>query len=250
MIDTFFVFFVSMFFGTVKVFGYVQAPMAYMNSMFQEKVKNGSADFANLHLLYPHYRERFEKLDQVFDKENVHLYPLTGEELHSGDVTLDFLERNHLKVKRNQFGPVHDSLSLEAVSFLYIFHKYGPGYGRSENMKYQNNALLEYMKSFGAEKFKLSMNVFNPLLETYQEDLLWIEERLDRPLLDEVATIFEQVDEVRCENDLLDAAKNNLEQLKKFVDKRVSVERITGNTLDDIIMLMQRLWLYTETGMA
>ncbi len=233
--------YLTQFFEKIEVFAYVRSPIAYMNSMAQERVKDGSIDFENLDILYPHYRHSLSKFDHVFGKKNVQLCPFDKEGLYDGNITNDFLERHHLKVKRTQFRFTDTALSLEAISFLYLFYKYGPGYGMGANKKRQNDALVEYMISFGTRSVKISMYAFNILFELYKEDIHWIETRLDTPLLDEAATIFDQVDEIRCEKDLIVVAKENMEQFKVHVSNMISVDDVVGATLDDLIVLMQRL---------
>lgn len=76
----------------------------------------------------------------------------------------------------------------------------------------------------------------------YQEDILWAEERLDRSLYDETVTIFDRIDEVRCEKDLLSVAQENLEQFKAFLPQTVTVDDISGNALEDILEVMHRLY--------
>ncbi len=149
------------FFEKVRVVAYVQTPIAHMKHMFMESVKRGSADFASLHLLYPHYRDRLENLDDVWGKENVFLYPFEKEALSHGNIVDDLLMRNHLKVKNSQFRDGDVPLSLEAASFLYLFYKYSPAlYGREKASEHTNDMLLTYMESFGTKCFKFSMNVF------------------------------------------------------------------------------------------
>ena len=74
-------------FRRIEVFGYVRPPGEFLASMLQQGIKTGGGTF---NLGWPKYRQRFEKLDDVFGRENVHLRVYTSGALKNADVVEDF----------------------------------------------------------------------------------------------------------------------------------------------------------------
>jgi len=76
----------------ILVVGYIRSPKSYMESSFQQQVKTKKAQF-DLHSLYPRYRQRLEKFDEVFGKENVLFWKFDPSNLLNSCVIQDFCSR-------------------------------------------------------------------------------------------------------------------------------------------------------------
>jgi hypothetical protein len=107
---------------SIKLIGYVRSPISYMQSAFTERLKGGvNTPSLECFKLWPNYQSRFDRLDQVFGRDSVHLIPFNKKFLLSDDVVLDFTKRIGLEIQDVETRRVNESLSLEAVSFLYVY---------------------------------------------------------------------------------------------------------------------------------
>lgn len=228
------------FFEEIKVVAYVRSPIAYINSVFQERVKAGLGDFYALHMLYPRYNHKLYKFDLVFGEENVALRYFNKDDLKEGDVTIDFLETNQLEVKNRDFIVTNESLSLESITLLYVYYKFGRGYGTGEQNRMENNRLLESLQKFGSGKMKITKNVLDTLINNNREDINWVEQRLGMSILDE--TYYPSEGEgIKSEYDLIEIAKQTTEALKEYIGEKVLTEKITGTAKEDTVALVEAL---------
>jgi hypothetical protein len=181
-------------FDRVEIVAYVRDLAGYVTSNFQERVKNGYASF-NLLDCAPLYRKWFEKFDLVFGSENVRLWKFDPAGFPQGCVVQDFCARLGLEpppgvVRKN------DSLSREALSLLYIFHRHaGPKMPRKDA-----RSLVRAVQHLSGSPFRLSPKLIAPVLEQCKADTLWMERRLGRSLSDLGTS---RPDDVQSEADLL-----------------------------------------------
>ncbi|MEW5838769.1 MAG: hypothetical protein AB1717_08050 [Pseudomonadota bacterium] len=83
------------YFEKISVIGYVRRPIDYVQSAFQQIVKEGSSSWfswRDLPKIVPRYRGSFEPMDAVFGRENVTLIPFVKTNIKGGDVVVDFCE--------------------------------------------------------------------------------------------------------------------------------------------------------------
>jgi hypothetical protein len=175
-------------FDRIRVIAYVRSPYSFANSAFQQRVKSGGIKKIDMHTLWPNYRLRFEKLDEVFGQENVFLVHFTPSELFDGDVVSDFCRRIDIELSDTSRTRANDSLSLEALSLLYYQRKYGVGINRgSRGSTKANNAFVHAISKIGSTKFQFEPEAFCNVLEENRSDLDWIEGRMGKSVTQDLS---------------------------------------------------------------
>ena len=84
--------FFDRFGAETHVHAYARAPASFMQSAFQQRVKQEKPGAVDLDAagLWPRYRARFEPLDDVFGPDRVHLRAFDPDAFTGGDVVADF----------------------------------------------------------------------------------------------------------------------------------------------------------------
>lgn len=100
----------------ISVIAYARGPGGFMVSAFQQILKSGQIVFPAL----PHYRNRFEQIDNIFGRENVTIREFARTKLIDGDVVKDFAQIAQVRTPpEDQIVRSNESLSLEATALLY-----------------------------------------------------------------------------------------------------------------------------------
>lgn len=229
--------FLSRYIKKIVIVGYVRSPMSFMESSFQQKLKGGLDTFI-IEKRYPQYRERFEKFDQVFGRENVELWKFDPKNFSEGNVVLDFCQRVGIKMEVENTLRVNDSLSQEAVSLLYSNSKFGTSLGYVSNSIPENKALIDELCKIGKNKFKLSLSLMKPVLEKFREDIEWMENRLGISLAEQ---IVDNPTVIRNENDLLNNNPETVKQLRELIGNEILQGKVQGNTAQEVAELVHIL---------
>ena len=184
----------------VEAVGYVRDARGFMESAFQQHVRAGQTKKWHPDLLYPNYRKRFEKFDQILGAQQVHFWPFEPASFTGGDVVRDFCERTGLTVDEADIRRVNEGLSGDAVLLLYLFRKFGlPHVGSREDIA-RNRVLLAHMAQLGGPRTRFAPELLAPVIAAHREDLDWIESRVGRSL----STLGEgRPGDIRDEKDLL-----------------------------------------------
>ena len=215
-------------FEKIIVVGYVREPVSYISSIFQECVRGIGYKEFNLEKCYPFYRERFEKFDKVFGKENVYLYKFDSKK----DIVIDFCQKFSIPFSTKNSLRVNESFSKEAVQIMFIYNRTLPdlvlpikigeklinflcGWISSKNAIKKTLAIRSIIENIGSSKFKIHKNLIQKIIEKYIDDIKWIEERIGENLLNE-ATNFQE-DLIKSEEDLLNLSSETLEEFKNRI---------------------------------
>ena len=176
-----FKFYLERFFREIIIVAYYRLPHAFIQSAFQQRVKGGLNHF-HIQNMYPKYKQIFEKFDNVFSKENVKLWKYDISLFPNHDVVSDF--SNRLKIRINYEKPIkmNKALSLEGLSLLYCYHKFGNGYGVGKRVIKENDLLIEYLNKLGNTKFEFSYALTEPIVNLNIKDIQWLEKRLGQDL--------------------------------------------------------------------
>jgi hypothetical protein len=169
--------------GSVSAVGYVRAPAERMASGFQQQLKAGYDRFdpAVSYPPDPGYR-RLKAFDNVLGRERVSLWKFDPGRFPDGDVVRDFCDRLGIAIAADDLVRVNEGLSRPAMSILFAYRLYGPGYGVGSQAVRENHALIEALREVSGAKFEFDESVVAPVLEAKREDLAWIEERLGEEL--------------------------------------------------------------------
>ena len=224
-------------FEEIVVVGYVRPPRSYMGSTFQQGIK-GCHNRLNLKGLYPKYRKRFKKFDLIFGPENVHLWKFDPKSFPQGDVVLDFCRRLGIDMRPEALRRANESISKEAVSLLFAYRKFGPGYGVGLDAVQANRRLIAALRTIGSGKLRFAPEVVRPVLDANCEDIQWMEERLGESLTE---SLQGSDDDVRSETDLLRIHPSTVEDLKGLLGEEFLPEGIKGETPQEVAQLVHAL---------
>jgi len=172
----------------IDVRAYVRAPISFMQSAFQQRVKQDKPGAADLdaRTLWPCYRARFEKLDTVFGRDRVHLRAFDPSGFPGGDVVADFAA--WLGVTLPEAAPLraNDGLSREAmaVAWCRLADRLGADYPDAARAAHFRATPARALTGFGQGRFAFSEEFLGPALEAHRADLNWMETRLGRALPD------------------------------------------------------------------
>jgi len=231
----------------IQIVAYVRPLAGYITSLGQQFLKNGRETGLNLEQLACDYEGIYSKFDDVFGRENVHLWKFFPESFPSHCVVQDFCRRLKISLPKDRIVRVNDSLSKQAVSLLYTYYKYAVGdrvtLSRSELM-----LIREGLEALEDDKFRFSPDVVKSVLKKREKDIFWMEKRLGESLFEELGEC--KPSDIRDESDLL------LNDNSKVVTRLGSYlgsacpENMSGETSDKIILLVNALREKHETSRA
>lgn len=231
--------FLYKFFLNITIVAYVRPPGAFASSHLQQKVKGGLYNF-DLKGIYPHYRKKLEKYDSVFGKENVHIWKFDPELFFGGDVVLDFCHRLNIKMDPSCIERENESITKEALSLLYIYRKFGSGYGTGRKSRYENAKLIQKLRIIGNTKIRLTADIIKSIKEIHADDIQWIEERM-KMSFDE--TIKGEKGNIASESDMLQPELSTVQALYELLDDNFLPSGNKGKTLEEIADLVHALRL-------
>lgn len=177
------------FFQDVAVIGYVREPKGWIESAYQQILKDHK-NYRAINTLIPNYKNKFDKFDRIFQKNNVFLYKFDPKHFPNGDVVLDFYRKIGLLTGQNieskEIIKTNETLSKEAVAILYLLRKYHDSSEVGRDYSKENTSFIEALSKVGSSKFKISPAFFCTILEQIQDDVSWMETRLGCKLLNEI----------------------------------------------------------------
>lgn len=210
--------FLAPHFDEIKIVAYVRSPVAFLNSMLQQDIKAGSK---NLNLREILYRERFEKFDKVFGKENVQLWKFDPARFLKNCTVTDFCAKIGIPLPENSVVRVNESLSREACGLLLAYRKFGPGYGVGKNVMRENDTIVEALYQVSGEKFKLARELVEPMLDQIKDDISWVEQRLGESLLE---TDKPGKSDIHGENELLQVSAKTCQDFASAFQKVTDID--------------------------
>lgn len=164
-------------FSDIKVVAYIRSPTSYIQSAFQQRVKNNLGKFA-LDRLYPNYKQHFIKFDRIFGQEHVELWKFSPDKFVNGDVVQDFCHKIGVNADNINTKRYNDSLTKEAVALLYTYNKIYPKNEETSRVYKTNRILLDTMRRMRGEKLKFCSHLTENILIKNSSDISWMENRL------------------------------------------------------------------------
>ncbi len=164
----------------IIVVGYIREPKSFIESNFQQGLKFGSLNF-NIDNAWPMYKNKFEKLINVFGENNVYFWLFDPNSFDKKNIIFDFLKKINYPYKTNEnFLHSNYSLSLEAIKLLYIYRQLSSSKSNiGEKNLLDNNKFISKLSELKSEKFYIHSVLIKPLLLKYKNDINWIESRLN-----------------------------------------------------------------------
>jgi nucleoid DNA-binding protein len=222
----------------VGIVAYVRPPASYITSLVQQRVKGGSIGQLNLESEYCHYQRSFSKFDEVFGRENVHLWKFDPKSFPGGCVVRDFCTRLGIDLPSERIVRVNESLSREAVGLLFTYRKLGQDMGSKSMTAVESYELSQQLMNIGSTRFRFSPDVISPVLERHCADIKWMEARLGRSLDEDLGE--HRPTDVRDESDLLNPDPGAVNKLLALLGKRAPAG-VTGETPGQVALLVHAL---------
>ena len=182
-------------FDEVKVVAYVRGPFELMSSAFHNQVMGHR--FSDFQFTFTRY-DRLQKFDQVFGRDNVHLFKYDRSSFPDGDIVRHFCET--VGLQRLTSVEANVTSSRPAVSAVYRLNRIKIGEGQAREHKMIVNLIRQSFPHQQWPKFRLSPQLMRPIIEAQARHLDWIEERIGCSLR---AQPEEQENDIRQEMDLL-----------------------------------------------
>ena len=221
------------FSSEILVIAYVRPPLSFMQSAFQQKVKEGDLRFG-IAGFYPQYRRRFELFDCVFGQDNVLLIKFDPDSLLAGNVVFDFCHRIGISIKNKNISRVNESISLEAIAILYVFYKFGRDVGCLASEK--NWKLAQDLSTFGVCQFQYSKLLAEQVRTQIAEDIQWMEARIGCSLAE---SIPDSDDGISSEEDLIEIAYANRDKLTEIISQKIKEQMVSPQNIADAVVLLR-----------
>lgn len=222
----------------ISVIGYVRPPADFMASVFQQYLKGGTIAAIHKGELSPHYRARFEQIDQVFGRENVRLKVFSPDRLLNGDVVQDFArEIGVAPLAESQVIRTNESLSLEAIALLYVQRKLGLGFFAGFDDAHEaNDYFISQLASIGRRKFNFSQQMLGRAIEVERDGIVWMQDRLGHEFSTPKAP---QVDAISSLDELVDIALEQFDSVQTLMGEQATIEGEA--TIESLMNGLERL---------
>jgi len=224
-------------FDRVNVVAYVRSPAGFMSSAFQERVK-GRLDRFEPEAQCFNYEHCFSKFDDLFGRENVHLWYFSPESFPGGCVVQDFCARLGINLPKDRIIRANESLSRLAVALLYCYRKLGKKYGSVDMTAAEGQRLGNILGAFGGGQFRFSPDLIRPSLERNRADIEWMEARLGQSLHEDLS--YHQPGDVRDESDLMTPDPDAVRKLIKMLGEIAPMGN-KGETPEELASLVHVL---------
>jgi len=228
--------FLSQYFQKITIVAYIRSPKAYMESAFQQIIKDGTNHF-DIDRIYPNY-QKFQQFFDVFGQENVKLWKFDPKHFPNNNVVLDFSQRLGMQIDPKKVINENESISKEALSLLYIYRKFGPGYGNNSTAGNENHRLIQALSHIQGHKVRFGPKLIKPILNKHKKDIDWMENILGESLNEHIVLSKHNI---REEKDLLAVSKESISKLKALIEKNNLTKNIQADTSEEIADLIQVL---------
>lgn len=166
----------------IQVVIYVRSPASFIQSAYQQRLRNGGFDL-NLDSLFPEYINIIRKLDSVYGEENVTIRVFDRDTLVGGDVVHDFCSVIGMEIEDDEIIRANESISAEAQALMFVQRFYGSGMSvGSPQAAVRNRNFLKSMMEIGDARLTFGPALIGPVIAANADKLAWIEERTGRNL--------------------------------------------------------------------
>lgn len=188
-----FYFFLSNYAEKIIAVGYIRSPKSFMESAFQQSLKsalinNKKREKFNFHKAFPNYKSKFEKFDEIFGKENVYFWKFSPSDFPNNCVVTHFCQQLNINVDRNSIVRFNDALSLEAISLLYAYLRYGKDLGLKNFGKKEGRFFLNLLAQYPSEKkLRFASKLVLPVFSRQNHHIDWMEKRMGVSLSEDLS---------------------------------------------------------------
>ena len=183
-------------FDELKVVAYVRPFHSFIESYFQQSIKQGLASFT---FPLPEYRARFGQWIEAVGEDNIVFYPMVKDCVaHFGGLFDLPLVAPAKRTKTNK------SLSAEGVAFLYCLHKLSRFEPKSPEELKIHGVLESTAATLGSRRLILSEEIHQRLQAEAAKDIAWMQDRLDEDVIGKIPQPDAQSFVLSAEEQLLD----------------------------------------------
>jgi hypothetical protein len=166
-----------------RIVVYVREPGSFIESLYQQTLKEFGNGKVRPLALYPRYRQKFEAMEEVFGRENVVYRTFDPARFVGGDIVLDFASVAGFTFNKTAIVRANDSLTLPAATLLHTYHRHLPeGHQLRLNVNPGKRRMIRLLGLVRGPKLRLDRTLVVPVLRRQVEDTAWIASRVDQPL--------------------------------------------------------------------
>ena len=195
-------------------------------------------------MVYPNYKQTFEKFENIFGSENLLLKMFERERLLNQNVVLDFLQEFNIPIKSTDIITSNESISKPALSILYTIRK-GLFYKIIDLTKRDINELVKLLHLLKGEKFILSEDLLNPILKEKKDDIKWLKNKLSLSS-DKVAN---KQDGIKSEIDIILITEKEFKDFERLISISLLDESVKEKLKDFVykINIQNNIKLFADT---
>ncbi len=168
-------------FDSIEVYAYVRDPMGFCRSSLQQRIKAISPDLAT-RIDFPNYRNRFEKFETHFGKDNIHYRLFRRDRLKEHNVVPDFADWIGSSYGNEDIVSENEGMSIEAMSFLIMLNQGNRRAFQTMRGAPTVSQLVSDVMAFEGNKWHYSVEKQNEILAEIGGDCDWMDARLPEPL--------------------------------------------------------------------
>ena len=223
------------YYDRIQIIGYVRPPKSYMTSALQQMIRSGGRSRFKLHQVYPDYRSRFSKFDEVFGCNQVILKLFDRNSLIGGDSVVDFCSTLGLDLPRERIVHENESWSRQQICLMFQHNCFCKARAIEPMKGPEARKIMSQLHGLGNDRFCLSPRLLNAIVHVNRKDVRWMESRLGVPLDEPDAD--EEEGDISSKKDLLKSVPGAHDVLIEAIG-RVGI-RISANGPSDVELLQQ-----------
>ena len=140
----------------IEVYIYLRRPEAFMNSVFQQRIKGSGEGFLPP---WPKYREMCLKHERIFGADQVNLRVYDRDRFPKGDVVADFFDWTGLDGMQSMTLERNKSLSAAGVALMGCYRRHKPQAGIASGDP-EVKWLVNRLRALKAPKLALSLDLY------------------------------------------------------------------------------------------
>jgi hypothetical protein len=202
---------------TVDVFVYLRSWKSWLESNFQERIKQGERSFEVLpdaRRRYVDYVGQLDALDETFGSDHVFPAWFTPQSFPQRCVVLDFCRRAGIPMPPQRVRRVNDGISLDALKLLLAQRRWNQGYGVGLRAVIRNEILFRRLREAGGPPVRFHSSLIEPVRDAWHDQIPVVERRVGSSLHEEMPR-DDARECLRDESQLAEFSRPSLDWLSK-----------------------------------
>jgi hypothetical protein len=202
---------------TIDVYVYLRFWTRWLESNFQERIKQGETRFEVLpasRQRYVEYSGQLQALDAVFERDHVFPAWFAPQAFPQRCVVLDFCGRAGIPLPARFVRRQNDGISMDALKLLLAYRRRNQGYGVGLKTVIQNEILFRRLREVGGPPVRFHSSLFAPVQHAWMGQIPVVERRVG-PLPWDEADREDTGECLREESQLKEFSRPSLDWLSK-----------------------------------